>query len=294
MTDLNDDGWVDVYVANDMTWNFLFVNRGDGSFDDLSLLSGAAVSREGLPEAGMGVAVGDVDGDRDADLAVTNYDVQTNTLYLNGGDFRFEDASAGSGFGVPSFNRVGFGLTLADFDRDGNLDAYVANGHTVETPARANVHYAQLDQLLLGDGKGRFSESACALPAEGPTVSRGLATADYDSDGDIDVAVQRSGGALALMRNDVSRGRWLGLELHGAVANTGAVGARAELTTDRGSQMRWALAGGSYQSSSDPRFFFGLAEGTTIEKLQVDWPGGRRQILPAPAPGHYYHLMEPD
>ncbi len=294
MVDLNGDRWVDIYVANDMTWNFLFVNRGDGTFEDSSLLSGAAVSREGMPEAGMGVAAGDVDGDGDADLAVTNYDVQTNTLYRNDGDFRFEDASAGSGFGVPSFNMVGFGLALADFDRDGHLDAYVANGHTVETPSRANVFYRQPDLLLLGNGRGGFTSEPCRLPPEGPTVSRGIATADYDSDGDADMAVQRSGGALALLRNQADVGSWLGLQLSGRGANTGGVGARAELVTDRGSQVRWALAGDSYQSSSDPRFLFGLAAGTSVKQLLVDWPGGRRQLLPAPELGRYYHLVEPE
>lgn len=293
LVDLNDDRWVDVYVTNDMTWNFLFVNRGDGTFEDLSLLSGAAVSREGLPEAGMGVAVGDVDGDLDADLTVTNYDVQTNTLYLNGGRFRFEDATAGSGFGLASFNLVGFGLVLVDFDRDGNLDAFVANGHTVETPARANVHYAQPDLLLLGDGQGGFVSAPCLLPPEGPTVSRGIAAADYDGDGDPDVAVQRSGGALALMRNEVADGQWLGLELHGNGQNTKGVGARVEAVTDRGRQVRWVLAGDSYQSSSDPRLLFGFEKGTLIERLIVDWPTGGRQTLMSPRAGLYYHLREP-
>ncbi len=293
MLDLDGDRWTDIYVTNDMTWNFLFINRGDGTFDDLSLLSGAAVSRDGMPEAGMGVAVGDIDGDRDADLAVTNYDVQTNTLYLNDGASRFEDASAGSGFGVPSFNMVGFGLALADFDRDGDLDAFVANGHTVETPARANVHYAQPDQLLLGDGAGHFTLATCLIQPEGPTVSRGIATADYDSDGDTDVAVQRSGARLALMRNEAEAGDWLGLVLHGANGNTDAIGARVELVTDRGIQVLWALAGDSYQSSSDRRLLFGLAEGVVVERVEVFWPSGRRQSALVAPVGRYLHLTEP-
>lgn len=290
--DLDGDQWLDLYVANDMTWNFLFWNKGDGTFEDLSLMSGTAVSREGLPEAGMGVTVGDVDGDLDPDLAVTNYDVQTNTLYRNDGDLRFEDASAASGFGLPSFNLVGFGLVLSDFDLDGHLDAYVANGHTIEQPARESVHYRQPDFLLMGDGRGGFTLDECAVPAD-ETVSRGIAVADYDNDGDPDVAVQRSGGPLSLYRNEATAGEWVGIELHGAAANTKGVGARVVLTTDRGDLVRWVLAGDSYQSSSDPRVHFGVARGTEIARLVVDWPSGRRQIVTAPDTGRYYHLMEP-
>jgi hypothetical protein len=241
----------------------------------------------------MGLAVGDVDGDLDPDLLVTNFDVQTNTLYLNDGEMRFEDVSAASGFGVPSFNLVGFGLDLADFDRDGDVDAYVANGHTVEKPARANVYYAQPDLLLLGDGRAHFEPAPCLLPPEGPTVSRGSAVADYDGDGDADVAVQRSDGPLALLRNDVSAGRWIGVTLEGAGRNTGAVGAKVELRTADGNQVRWSVAGDSYQSTSDPRHLFGLKEGTAVERLVVEWPGGRRQAVVAPAPGRYLRLVEP-
>lgn len=154
--DLDGDRDADLYVANDLTLNFLFANRGDGTFEDVTLLSGTAVNRQGRPEAGMGVALGDVDGDLDPDLAVTNFDIETNTLYLNAGGLDFEDVAARSGFGVPSFNRLAFGIAAADLDVDGDLDFYLANGHIFERPNRENVDFAQPDQILLGDGGGRL------------------------------------------------------------------------------------------------------------------------------------------
>lgn len=288
--DLNQDLMPDVYVANDMTINFLFENRGDGTFEDQSLMSGTAVSREGLTEAGMGVAVGDIDADGDPDLGVTNYDVQTNTLYLNRGDFQFEDVSATSGFGVPSFNLVGFGLVMADFDGDSWLDAYVGNGHTTVYPARENVTYAQPDLLLLGDGRGGFN-TGCVVPGQEATVSRGLGTADFDNDGDPDMAVQRSAGPLGLLRNELDDVAWTGLRLVGHGVNTDAVGAVARL----GSQSRWVLAGDSYQSSSDRRILFARGEGTGVGEtptLEVQWSDGRRLHLVDPPTGRYLVVAE--
>jgi hypothetical protein len=285
--DLNGDGWPDVYVANDMTINLLFENSGDGTFFDQSLISGTAVSREGMTEAGMGLALGDVDADGDPDLSVSNYDVQTNTLYMNLGDFQFEDVSASSGFGLPSFNFVGFGLALADFDGDGWLDAYVGNGHTTMDPARENVTYEQPDLLLMGDGTGRFS-AGCVVPGQGYTVSRGLGTADFDNDGAVDVAVQRSAGPLALLRHEVSGAPWIGARLVGSGANSGAVGAVVRL--DR--QSRWIVAGDSYQSSSDRRVLFGLGSETQRADLDVRWPNGKRQRIVAPPVGRYLVLSE--
>lgn len=291
-SDLDDDGRPDLYVANDLTTNLLLHNLGDGTFEDVSLLSGTAVNREGKPEAGMGIAVGDVDGDLDPDLGVTNFDVETNTLYANLGGMAFEDVAAASGFGPPSFNFLAFGVAFLDLDRDGDLDAYIANGHIFEQPRRDTVSYRQRDQVLLGDGKGGFKELRCAALAARQTVARGLAVADYDNDGDPDLGIQANGGAFTLLRNEVSRGGWLGLDLRGAAPNTGAVGARAVLTTRRGRQVRWVLAGDSYQSSSDRRLLFGLDEGDEPVALEVRWPGGRILRLEAPPRDRYLVLFE--
>lgn len=291
--DLNDDHWPDVYVANDMTFNLLFVNKGDGTFEDLSLMSGVAVSRDGMPEAGMGVAMGDVDGDGDADMAVANFDVQTNTLYVNQGDLFFEDTSAASGFGAASFNYVGFGLIMADFNRDGFMDFFNGTGHTVEISPRANVYYEQPDVLLLGDGKGNFAEPDCPLPNNRPSVSRGVAYADYDNDGDPDIGIQRSGGAFSLLRNDTEAGSWLGLRLWSETANSEGVGTVVTLRTSKGVQKRWVIAGSSYQSSSDMRVLFGFEKDAEIHDVEVHWQSGKIQQIHQPPTESYITVREP-
>lgn len=299
-TDLDGDRFPDLYVANDLTMNRLFRNRGSGAgagaarFEDVSLFSGAAVDRRGKAEAGMGVAAGDVDGDLDPDLVVTNFDVETNTLYENRGGLAFEDVAAESGFGTPSFNLLGFGIALDDFDLDGDLDAYVANGHIYERPRREATSFRQRDLLLLGDGNGSFEEARCGPAFEAAEVGRGLAAGDYDDDGDVDLAVVNNRGPLWLLRNDLPRNdRWIGVSTaHSAPAAW--IGARVELATDRGVRVRTVVAGDSYQSSSDPRVRFGLAEGETIESLSVDWGVGADLVVTydVPEPGRYW-VVEP-
>ena len=294
-SDLDGDGLPDLYVANDLTPNFLFRNRG-GRFEDLSLVSGAAVNRDGKPEAGMGIAVGDVDRDGDPELAVTNFDVESNTLYENLGGLQFADVSAASGFGLPSFNLLGFGIVFADLDLDGDLDAYIANGHIFEEPRRANVTYAQPDLMLAGDGAGGFRDAACPWLAREPRVGRGLAAADYDNDGDPDLAELNNDGPLSLWRNGQRGGRWLGVILAGRRPNTQGVGARLTLARAGASppsrDIRWLLAGDSYQSASDKRILFGLGEGGAGE-LEVHWPSRRRQRFLEPPPGRYLTVYEP-
>jgi enediyne biosynthesis protein E4 len=276
--DLDGDRWPDLYVANDLTPNLLFRNRGGLGFEDLSLVSGAAVDWAGQPEAGMGLAVADVDGDGLPDLAVTNFDVETNTLYRNLGGMLFADVAAASGFGPPSFNLLGFGIVSADFDGDGDADFYVANGHIFDPPRRDTVTYAQPDLLLLGDGAGRFHAEACGVAAAGPQVGRGAAVADYDEDGDPDVAVSSNGGPLVLLRNDTAPRPWLGVRLRGGGLNGEAIGARVTLRTRAAApQTRWVVAGDSYQSSSDRRPLFGWRDGDHPEELEVVWPSGRVQ-----------------
>ena len=273
-TDLDDDGRPDLYVANDLTINLLYRNIGVGRFEAVSLFSGAGLNRDGKAEAGMGLAVGDVDGDLDADLVVSNFDVETNTLYVNRGELLFEDRSAESGFGPPSFNLLGFGTVMADLDRDGDLDVYVANGHIFDRPRRASLTRPQPDLLLLGDGRGFFAPAACGPAFEAREVGRGLAAADYDDDGDLDLAVVNNGGPLQLLRNDVAQGRWLGLRLIGDSPNSEAIGARVVLLSERTRQVRWITAGDSYQSTSDRRVLFGLPDGDRPHSLEVRWPDG--------------------
>jgi hypothetical protein len=282
--DLDGDRWPEIYVADDMNPNLLFHNLG-GRFEDVSLLSGTALDRDGREKAGMGIGLGDVDGDGAPDLTVTNFDHETNSLFRNLGHLQFDDATAASGFGPPSFDVLGFGIVLADLDLDGDLDAFVADGHVVEHPRWDSSTYAQTPLLLAGDGKGHFSR--CAPPAGPPRVSRGLASADYDNDGDVDLLVTDNDGPAQLLRNDAF-GSWLGVVLRGRAPNTGAVGASLAL----GHQRRWVLAGDSYQSSSDPRLVFGVGEGPDAD-LQVEWRDGRRQRFVHPPPNHYLVIGPP-
>ena len=330
-TDLNADGRPDLYVANDLTLNLLFGNRGDGTFEDLSLLSGAAVDRNGRPEAGMGLAVADFDLDGDPDLAVTNFDVETNTLYRNegpGSGLLFEDVSATAGFGQPSFNLLGFGIVAEDFDRDGALDVYVANGHIFASPRRDNTAHRQRNLLLRGrsgDAAGRdpeqaqghhgagFSEVRCGWTDEDPLVSRGAAVADYDNDGDADLAVTANDGPARLWRNETAApagATWLGLELRGRSPNTQAVGAVATLSREAVATLsgeavatlsgetgtpparRWAIRGDSYQSSSGHRLRWAVPAAGRPLRLDLRWPSGARTRILDPPAGAYLVVEE--
>jgi len=287
-TDLDGDRLPDIYVSNDLNINFLYHNLGAGKFEFMSLLSGAGLSKDGKAESGMGVAVGDIDGDLDPDLMVTNFDVETNTVYINQGQMMFDDVSAESGFGEPSFNRLGFGIVLDDLNRDGFLDAYIANGHIYEYSRRETVQYAQPDLLLLGEGHGRFGAHVCGDIFETKLVGRALAAGDYDNDGDLDLALMNSGGPFQLIRNDGSEGDWLGVILEYVAPNLQGVGARVELDLGERSLVRWVTAGDSYQSTRDPRVLFGVQTGMEPVRLSVIWPDGTSEVLERPEPGSYY------
>jgi len=295
-TDLDGDEVPDLYVANDLTLNHLFRNDGQGHFESVSILSGAAFNSDGKAEAGMGLAVGDVDGDGDADLTVSNFDVETNTLYVNEGAMFFDDASGSTGFGPPSFNLLGFGVVLGDLNRDGWLDFYVTNGHIFEQPTRVDPGWRQRDLMLLGDGHGRFREARCGAAFAGREVGRGLAAADYDDDGDLDLAIVNNGGPLQLLRNDGAGGRWVGFVLDGNAPNTGAVGARVTLHFSDGDAVRWVTAGDSYQSSSDPRVLFGWTADRTPRSVSIVWrDGGSIELDTASwSPGSYHRIAEAD
>ena len=290
--DLDADARPDLYVANDLNANFVFHNLGDGRFEDVSLASGAAVDGQGNAQAGMGVVAADFFGDGRPHLVVTNFDVETNTLYRNRGGLLFDDVSAESGFGPPSFNRLGFGVVAADFDRDGWLDVYVANGHIFARPQRDSVSHAQVDLLQLGSPDGRFRRVECGPVFATPHIGRGLAGGDYDNDGALDLAISNNGGPLQLVRVEGAEGAWIGARLLGRGGNREAIGARAELVTPSRRQTRWVVAGDSYQSSSERRLLFALPASEPAA-LDLLWPSGRRQRFVAPPAGRYLTLVEP-
>ena len=281
--DYDGDGDGDLYVANDSMANFLFRNRGDGTFQEWGLASGVAFNEDGQAQAGMGVAFGDYDRDERFDLYVTNFSADYNTLYRNLGGSLFRDVTRGTGLSLPSLRFLGWSTHFLDYDNDGWEDLFVANGHVfpqVDTRP-VGTRFRQRNQLLRNLGNGRFRDMASdeALGLSQAYSSRGAALADFDNDGDMDVAVSNMDGGLSLYRNDGKKGHWLRLRLEGTESNRSAVGTRVTLTAGGATQIREVRAGSGYQSSDDPRVHFGLGSTTEVQRIEVRWSRGRRQIL---------------
>ena len=281
--DLDADGWPDLYVANDMQENQLWINRQDGTFRNDALLAGVALNQAGAVEAGMGVDAGDIDNDGDDDLFLTHLDAQTNTLYVNDGGGLFEDRSTMSGLGATSVPSTGFGTLWFDFDNDGWLDILAVNGAvtTVKELAEAGDPHPlhQPNQLFRNLGGGRFAdvtgEAGAALALS--EVSRGAAFGDLDNDGDTDIVVTNNAGPVRLLLNNVgSRSRWLGLRLVGGSPPRDMLGARLGVFRAGGPPLwRRARTDGSYASAHDPRVLVGLGSAASAERVQVVWPSGR-------------------
>jgi hypothetical protein len=297
--DFDRDGDLDVYVANDGAMNFLWLNRGDGTFTEDGLFAGVAVNRNGAAEASMGVAVGDADGDGDFDVFLTHLAGETNTLYLHQGGGTFEDRSVESGLAAPSVGDTGFGTGWLDVDNDGRLDLLVVNGavRVIEPLAREGDPYPveQPDRLFRNLGGGRFEDvTAEAGPAlSRPTASRGAAFGDVDNDGDTDVLVNDSNGPARLLVNRRgSAAPWLGLRL---VDRRGrdAIGAVVEVVRSGApALLRRSDTGGSFASASDPRVLAGLGDGAEVTAVRVRWPGGAEEEFEPPPPGRYTTLVE--
>ena len=276
---LDDDDWPDIYVTNDAQANHLLINRGDGTFRDRALVAGAAVSEDGIAEAGMGIEAADVDGDLRLDLFVTHLTWETNTLYHNLGDGRFVDWSFPSGVGAPSVRFLAFGTGALDFDRDGDLDLLVANGHFLDDAARfwEEVTYAQPLHLLENDGSGRFREVGAAHGAvfAGRIVGRGLAFADLDHDGDQEALVTISRDHVRLLVPDGAPGAWMQIDVERAGGGP-AVGARILLQGSEQRQVREVRTASSYLSQSSMTIHAGLGAAATAS-LQVRSPAGSLQ-----------------
>jgi len=285
LLDLDDDGKIDIYVANDMGPAHLLQNQGGGKFIDRGLLSGASLTVGGRFMAGMGIAAGDIDGSGRPSLFVTNYQNEPTAVFRNQGKMTFMDWNHQSGVGPVTRRSLGFGIVLFDADLDGNLDLAQTNGHVVRnSQVLLNAPFEQEGLLMVGDGKGRFrevSEKAGGYFRE-KHVGRGLAVSDYNNDGLPDLAFSHNAGPLKLLRNATqTNNRWLRLELigNGKTSNRNAIGARVEIETGGRKLVRFIHGGGSYLSASDRRLLVGLGTATKADRVLVVWPDGSREAF---------------
>ena len=294
--DYDRDGDSDIYVANDLVRNFLYRNNGDGTFQDVAYAASVGFDINGKPQAGMGVDCGDVDGDGLPELFVTNFSEELNTLYKNHGDGTFEDVTRAFGLGS-GFLPLGFGTKLYDYDNDGDLDLHVTNGHVVDnvklyTPA---LSYEQKDLLYENVG-GKFKDvSAQAGGAlQNTRVGRGLAVADFDNDGFLDVAISSLGRRAVLLRNrGVSKGNWIEIRAEGTASNRFGLGATVRVQTPGRLQVREINNAASYQSASGIRLHVGLGAAKTIPQIEILWPSGIRQVLKDVAVNQVLTVKEP-
>jgi hypothetical protein len=298
--DFDEDGRQDLFVANDLMPNRLWLQGADRRFTDGALLAGCALTADGRAEASMGIDLGDYDGDSDDDLFITKFDGERNTLYRNDGKGQFADATTGSGLGEPSFRMTGFGARFLDYDNDGRLDLVVTNGRVVFPPgadlAADPYPMAEPNQLFHNEGDGVFRERSAEAGATftAPVVGRGLATGDVDNDGSTDVLVTASSGPVRLFLNRMGAQRpWVGVRLVGAGAPRDMPGAVAIATLDDGRTLRRRVAAdGSYASASDPRIVFGLGAAKSVERVTVHWTDGKVEIWDSPPLRRYTTLRQ--
>jgi hypothetical protein len=278
--DLNDDGRIDLYVANDMCPNFVFLNQGDGRFQDVTESSGAGYGPDGQIRAGMGVDAEDVDGDGRTDLFVTNFWYEGVGLFINQGGGLFEERTRTRGMFHDSLLWVGWGCALADFDNDGWPDCFVANGHIDDNLEMLGLDTPFAEPALLHRNLGGSSFQLATRNAgtyfDSDHVGRGVAQGDPDDDGDMDLVINHKDGAPALLRNDTpTRHHWIRLQLEGTRSNRDAVGARLEVEVGNRTLVRQRKGGGSFASAHDPRLLIGIGDAEVVRRVAVRWPSGQ-------------------
>jgi hypothetical protein len=282
--DYDDDGWTDIFVANDSSPNLLYRNKGKGVFEELGFWAGVAVGADGKPLAGMGTDMGDINGDGLLDIFVTNLDGQTHSLYQNLGKGLFNNVTFLSGVGEVTLPFVGFGTAFIDYDNDTDLDLSIANGDVIDNIKRLrdSTSYEQLNLLLRNDGTGKFTNVG---PASGPGFalkkpSRGLVTGDLDNDGDLDIVVSNVGATSDVLQNEGgNRNNSILVRTVGSKSNRDGIGARLRLFVGNKVLRRDVKAGSSYLGQNDLRVHFGLGDAQRADRLEIRWPGGAVETI---------------
>jgi predicted nucleotidyltransferase len=294
-TDLDDDGWPDIFVANDSRPNLFFRNRHDGTFSEQGLESGLAVTADAREQSSMGVDVGDYDGDGRLDVVKTNFSQDYTTLYHNDGDGLFSDVSFRSGLAATLGPYLGWGVGLVDLDNDGLLDLFIANGHVYPDVERTGTStFRQRNQVFRNMGGGRFRH--VTTDVGGPLLTeksyRGAAFGDYDDDGDVDILVSVLDERPVLLRNDSTGGHWITVRLEGTTSNRSAIGAKVTLEAAGKRHVAEVRSGGSYVSQNDFRVHVGLGPAMKVDRLTIRWPNGRTEAVAELAADRAYVARE--
>lgn len=298
--DYDRDGDTDLYVANDSTPNFLWDNQGDGTFREVGLQRGVSHDMNGKEQAGMGIAVGDINGDGREDLLVTNFSGENNALYLSRGARGFVERSGPAGIGGPSLTRLGWGTSLHDFDLDGRLDAFALNGHVYPQADKpgTDTSYAQPADFYRGLPEGRFAVEPLFEGA--PRVLRASTVGDIDGDGDLDLVAVELDGPVLVLRNRARTSaagegaHWLRVELRSKSRNRFALGAQVTAVWSGGRRTAEVRTSGGFQSSVPPEAHFGLGSAEQVERIEVRWPSGRTSVLEQVGSNRLVRIEEPD
>ncbi|NQV32092.1 MAG: CRTAC1 family protein [Phycisphaeraceae bacterium] len=294
--DLNEDGWLDIAVANDTEPDYLYQNMGNGTFMEVGIMSGIAFSETGMARAGMGMDVGDYENKGPFNLIVGNFTNEMIALFHNEGHGLFTDVAAQAQIGLKSLPFLTFGLFFFDFDLDGREDVFAVNGHVEDQIAtvQGSITYAQPPLLFINQGNGAFQEIGATLgdAFQRPRVGRGAAYGDIDNDGDLDVLITANNGPPALLRNDGTGHNWMRFQLRGTKSNRSAIGARVKVYVNKSVQHKLVKAGNSYCSQSELVLTFGLGNSKKADRVEVMWPRGTQETFKDLTANRTYTLIE--